>query len=117
MKGSIAALCLSGQVLPRPRTLGAVLGYLTFLPAITVPSLPVFELAVARTFGTSFLGFLVSLLPLLFSLDMACSLYAEVPASPCRGDRCPRFRPMGQGASGAARIAAEVGACGVKMGL
>ena len=45
-------------------------GYLTFLPAITMPSLPSPEFAVASTFGASFLGFLASLLPLLLSLDI-----------------------------------------------
>ena len=45
-------------------------GYLIFLPAMVVLSLPALELAVARTLTTSFLGFLVSLVPVFFSLDM-----------------------------------------------
>ena len=44
--------------------------YLIFFPAMVVLSLPALEFAVARTLTTSFFGFLVSLLPLFFSLDM-----------------------------------------------
>ena len=44
--------------------------YLTFLPAMTVSDFPALELAVARTFTFSFFGFLVSLLPRFFSLDI-----------------------------------------------
>jgi hypothetical protein len=51
--------------------------HLIFLPAIVVASLPALELAVARTLTTSFLGFLVSLLPLFFSLDMGVSFRIE----------------------------------------
>ncbi len=51
--------------------------YLIFLPAMVVLSLPALELAVARTLTFSFLGFLVSLLPLFFSLDMGVSFRIE----------------------------------------
>lgn len=52
----------------------AWVGYLTFLPAMVVPSFPCPEFAVANTLGVSFFGFLVSLLPLFFSLDISSIL-------------------------------------------
>jgi len=59
--------------------------YLTFLPAITVPSLACPEFAVARTFGTSFFGFLASLPPLFFSLDIRVVLSCGFPPGKARG--------------------------------
>jgi hypothetical protein len=53
-----------------------------------------FELAVARTLGTSFLGFFASLLPLLFSLDILGFLL--VPG----GIAAPRLARMGRGHQG-----------------
>lgn len=44
---------------------------------MVVLSLPALELAVARTLTFSFLGFLVSLLPLFFSLDMGVPFRIE----------------------------------------
>lgn len=59
-KGGIAV------VRAKPRS-GA---YLTLDPPMTGPDLPALELAVAKTLGFSFFGFLASLLPRFFSLDM-----------------------------------------------
>ena len=56
-------------------------GYLTFLPAMTMPSLPSPEFAVASTLGASFLGFLASLLPLLLSLDIGRFLFGPEEAA------------------------------------
>lgn len=61
----VSRRCRIGQTRPT-RT-----GYFTDLPAITVPFLTVPEFAVASTFGFSFFGFLASLLPRFFSLDIA----------------------------------------------
>ena len=52
---------------------------------MVVLSLPALELAVARTLTFSFLGFLVSLLPLFFSLDMGVSFGEEDRRGGCRG--------------------------------
>ena len=57
----------SGGPFAPPRT---AMGYLIFLPAITVSDLPAPELAVASTLTFSFFGFLASRLPRFFSLDM-----------------------------------------------
>ncbi len=47
--------------------------YLTFLPLITMSALAEPLFAVANTFGLSFFGFLISLFPRFFSLDMVAS--------------------------------------------
>lgn len=62
-------------------------GYLIFLPAMVVLSLPALELAVASTFGASFLGFLVSLLPRFLSLDMGVSFETEDRQADAGADR------------------------------
>lgn len=96
--------------------------YLTFFPAITVPSLPALEFAVASTFGTSFLGFLASLPPLFFSFDISGFLFADgSEAAHATRDRCPRFCPFFKGNPGKhqgrhSALCAEVGACERKMG-
>ena len=54
--------------------------------------LPAMELAVAKTLGFSFFGFLVSLLPLFFSLDMGvilCARCGRAGGMPARSD-CER---------------------------
>lgn len=75
---------------------------------MVVPSLAWPEFAVAKTLGVSFFGFLASLLPLFFSLDM--SRFLSVPG---KLPRVPGGHARHQGR--AAGIAG--GACRVKMGV
>ena len=58
---------------------GRLCAYLPFLLPPISSGLPAFELAVAKTLGFSFFGFLVSRLPLFFSLDMGMIFQLGVP--------------------------------------
>lgn len=70
-----------GESRPCPRD------HLIFLPAMVVASLPALELAVASTFGASFLGFLASLLPRFLSLDMGVAFEPEDRRADAGADR------------------------------
>ena len=81
--------------------------HLTFLPAMTMPSLPRPEFAVASTLGASFLGFLASLLPLLLSLDIERFLFRGATSADAEGIAAVRVSGLRAGAGGIRGGAAE----------